>query len=633
MEPGNYQRKLAAIFTADVEGYSRLMGSNELATVETLKEYRMVFAEFIERYRGRIIDSPGDNLLAEFGSVVDAVQCAVDLQKDLAVRNKILPENRRMTFRIGINLGDVLQDGSQIYGDGVNIAARVEKLADTGGICISGSAYDQVKNKLPVGYEFLGQQKVKNIAEPVRAYRILMDSVSAGDTVFRRKKDDPRHRRNAAVIMGVILGLVLIFGGIHRYRSTDSEKTPRVIDILKKRLASPSTSFPSIAVLPFVNMSGDPSQEYFADGFTEDLITDLSKLSELKVIARNSVFTYKGKPVNIEEAGRDLGVRFILEGSVRKEGKKVRINAQLIDVKSGGHIWADRYDRDVEDIFDLQDEVSQKIVSALAVKLTAGEQERLLKKETANMDAYDAYLRGLEYQSRFTKESNHQARLNFEKATTLDPRFASAVARLGWTYFADWAMGWSLDPQSLETAMKKAQTAISINSSSGEAYCLKASVLTWEKRHDEAIQAHEKALSLNPNYVEALSGLGEALTWAGRPEEAISIIEEAIRLNPRHPVYYEFNLGHAFFLIRRYDKCIKALEASISINPDFYPSRIFMAAAYAEMGKTDEARSSLAPIMKHFTKDSLTTLGYRLPYKDPEMFQRIMNALSQAGMK
>jgi adenylate cyclase len=632
VDSGNFKRKLTAIFTADVEGYSRLMGSNELATVETLKEYRTVFTEFIAKYRGRIIDSPGDNLLAEFESIVDAVQCAIDLQKDLSARNKSLSKDRQMTFRIGINLGDVLQDGNQIYGDGVNIAARVEKLAETGGICISGSAYDQVKNKLSVGYEFLGMQKVKNISEPVRAYRILMDSVSAGDTVFRRKKDDPRHRRNAAIIMGVILGLGLILGGIHRYRNANSEKVPHVISLLKKRMTSGASSIPSIAVLPFVNMSGDPAQEYFADGFTEDLITDLSKLSELLVIARNSVFTFKGKPVNIEEVGKDLGVRYILEGSVRKEGGKVRINAQLIDVKSGGHIWADRYDRNVEGIFDLQDEVSQKIVSALALKLSIGEEERLLKKETANIDAYDAYLRGLEFFSRFTKESNDQARLNFEKASNLDPNFASALSKLGWTYFVDWSMGWSHDPQSLKIAMEKGEKALSANPSSFEGQCLIASVLLWEKKHDEAIAKYQKAIDLNPNYSEACSGLGEALTWAGRPREGIPLIEEAIRLNPRHPAYYEFNLGHAYFLLNQNEKAVSVFQKSLDINSSFFPSRIFMAAAYSRMGKINEGKKEIQPVISRLNTDSLRSLGLRLPYKNQEHLEELMIYLEKVGL-
>lgn len=633
MAKEGYKRKLTAIFSADVEGYSRLMGENEVATVETLKQYREVIFNFIARHLGRVIDSPGDNLLAEFRSVVDAVRCAVELQKDLIIRNEKVSPDRRMAFRIGINLGDVLDDGIHIYGDGVNIAARVEKLAEGGGVCISGSAYDQVNNKLEIGFEYLGKQQVKNIAEPIRAYRIRFDPSNPGETVFKSKKKDSRYLGKFIWGFVILVGIAAVSAVTYRLQFNKDDRMAHTPFSFMKRLAAGSSVIPSVAVLPFTNMSGDPDQEYFADGFTEDLITDLSKVSELLVIARNSVFVYKGKNIKIEEVGKDLGVRYILEGSVRKEGGKVRINAQLIDVKTGGHIWADRYDRKIEDIFDLQDEVSQKIVTALALKLTEGEQERLLKKETANLEAYDAYLRGLEFYSRFTRESNAQARTYFEKASGLDPAFASALSKLGWTYFADWVMGWSQDRKSLQIAMEKAQNALSANKASFEGQCLAASVLLWEKKHDEAIATYQKALDLNPNYAEACSGLGDALAWAGRPEEAIPLIEEAIRLNPSHPAYYEFNLGHAYFLIRQYDKAIATLKKSLSINSDFFPSRIFMAAAYSEMGKIEDAITTLRPILDRYDKDSMKTLGTRLPYKDPRILQRILDALSKAGLQ
>jgi adenylate cyclase len=343
----DFKRKLTAVFSADVAGYSRLMGEDEEATVKTLETYKQVMFSLIKQHRGRVIDFPGDNILAEFASVVDAVQCGVAVQKELQARNADLPETRRMQFRIGINLGDVIEEGERIYGDGVNIAARLEALAEPGGICISKTAFDHIESKLPFGYQFLGQQTVKNIARPVGAYKVLMET-----------------------------------------RVIDGEEKEEVRTGQPNKLAPLLPDKPSIAVLPFVNMSGDPEQEYFSDGISEDIITSLSQSSQMLVIARNSTFSYKGKSVNVQQVSRELGVKYILEGSVRKMGKRVRITAQLIDGTTGHHVWADRYDRNLEDTFDIQDEITFKIVKELEVKLTDGEQARLYSKGTQNIEAY-----------------------------------------------------------------------------------------------------------------------------------------------------------------------------------------------------------------------------------------------------
>ncbi|MBI3304547.1 MAG: hypothetical protein HYZ72_20990, partial [Deltaproteobacteria bacterium] len=353
------ERKLTAILSADVQGYSRLMGQDEEATIRTLTAYREVMATLIRQYRGRVVDSPGDNLLAEFASVVDAVQCAVEIQQALKARNTELPLERKMEFRLGLNVGDVVVEGERLYGDGVNIAARLENLAEPGGICISGTVYDQVETKLALEYEHLGEQTVKNIVKPVRVYRVRMEPPSPGQ--------------------------------------------PQGVAPTISQPGLPLPDKPSLAVLPFVNLSSDPEQEYFSDGMTEDLITDLSKLSGLFVIARNSVFTYKGKAVKVEEVGRELGVRYVLEGSVRRADDRVRITAQLVDATTGYHLWAERYDRELKDIFALQDEITQKIVFALKVKLTKEEQERFRRYPTDNLEAYDSFLHGLEYFYRYTK--------------------------------------------------------------------------------------------------------------------------------------------------------------------------------------------------------------------------------------
>ena len=365
MADEDYKRKLTAILSADVAGYSRLMGDNEVATVSTLKSRRNLISEKVQAFNGRVVDSPGDNLLSEFRSIVDAVSCAVAIQEGLQVENDELPEDRKMMFRIGVNLGDVIQDGDRIYGDGVNIAARIEGLADTGGVAISGTAFDNVRNKLDCGYQFSGEHAVKNIANPVRVYKILTNPECAGKVIGEKRFLGWMSRK---VAMASILSLAIIIGGLVSYYIY-LHQSGRIEPASVEKVASPLSEKASIAVLPFDNMSNDPEQEYFSDGISEDIITDLSKISDLIVIARNSSFTYKGKAVNAQQIGQDLRVRYLLEGSVRKAGGQMRINAQLIDASNGHHLWADRYDGDMSDIFALQDKITRKIISALALKL------------------------------------------------------------------------------------------------------------------------------------------------------------------------------------------------------------------------------------------------------------------------
>src|SRR5438093_3756548 len=489
--PARIERKLAAILSADVKGYSRLMGEDEVATIRTLTAYQEAMTTFIQQHRGRVVDASGDNLLAEFASVVDAVQCAVEIQRELKTKNADLPAPQRMEFRIGINVGDVIVEGERIYGDGVNIAARLEGLAAAGGICISGIVYDQVETKLALGYEYLGEQPVKNIAKPVQVYRVQMGPGASTSTVRGRG------------------------------------------EVTSPLLALPDK--PSIAVLPFVNMSGDPEQEYFSDGITEDLITDLSKLSGLFVISRNSVFLYKGKAVKPEQVSQELGVQYVLEGSVRKAGGRVRITAQLVDATTSYHLWADRYDRDLQDIFAVQDEVTRKIVAALQVKLTEGEQQRMGHTPTNNLEAYEYFLRGLEFHAHRTQEANGQARQMFERAIALDPNFAAAYAWLGRTYVLDWFHRWSQDPQVLERAVALAGQAIALNESLPGAYQTLGYIYMAKKQYDQAVVEAEKAVALDPNDADAVLTLGEVLSCVGRSQEAMEFVEKAMRLNPHYP--------------------------------------------------------------------------------------------------
>jgi adenylate cyclase len=587
--PRKVKRKLTAILSSDVKGYSRLMGGDEEATVHTLNAYKEVMTKLTQQYRGRVVDAPGDNVLAEFASVVDAVRCAVEIQKEIKTRNAELPENRRMEFRIGVNLGDVIEDGEQILGDGVNIAARLESLSEAGGICISGTAFDQVENKLSLEYEYLGEQSVKNIAKPVRVYRVLMEP-------------------GAVVRKGL-------------------EVTSKEM----KSLTLPDK--PSIAVLPFVNMSGDPEQEYFSDGITEDLITDLSKISSLFVIARNSVFTYKGRAVKVDHVGRELGVRYVLEGSVRKAGARVRITAQLVDASTGGHLWAERYDRNVGDIFALQDEVTQKIVTALAVKLTRDEQERLERRYTNNLEAYDCLLQGLGYFYLYTKDGNDRARTMFDKAIDLDPEFALAYGRLGLTYWLEWSFGWSQSLECLEKAFQLAQKAAELDDSLPQSHSILGMVCLWKKEHEQAIGHLQRAISLDPNNADALDQLAHILTFAGRPEEAIGLEKKAMRLNPLYPSLYEWTLGHAYFLLGEYEQAIAALRRVLDRSPGFHPAHIYLALSLTQLGRMDESKAEAAEFMRVTPSMSWESWKQRLPYKNKAILEGLFETLIKAMVK
>ncbi|MBI3528397.1 MAG: adenylate/guanylate cyclase domain-containing protein [Betaproteobacteria bacterium] len=575
------QRRLAAIVSADVQGYSRLMGDDEAATVRTLTAYRDLMVSLIREHGGRVVDSPGDNLLAEFPSVVDALHSAAAIQKALAVRNELLPPGRRMEFRIGINLGDVIAEGERIYGDGVNIAARVQDLAEAGGICISGTTYDQVENKVALHYEFIGEHAAKNIAKPVRAYRV---------------------------------GL-----------------SPATETAVKSGQGLTPPGIPSIAVLPFDNMSADPDQEYFSDGIVEDLITDLSKLSGLFVIARNSTFSYKGKAVRVQQVGRELGVRYVLEGSVRKVGDHVRITGQLIDASSGRHLWADRYDRRLDDVFAVQDEITRRIVDALAITLTRGEQQQRERRRTDLPEAYDCLLRGIDYLQRTTSESNIAARRMLEKAVDLDPKFAEAYALLSHTYHRDWTMGWSQERQTLERAFEFAERAIALDDLLPAAYRALATALLWQRAHDKAIIVAQRAVDLAPSDAHSHFILGEVLSWS-HPEKAIVPVQKAMRLNPHYPPSYSYTLGHVHFLMRRYDDALAELNRVVSRNPDWLPAHGFLAATYAELGRFEQAQQAMREAERISPAVLAKPFIERLPYEDPTVLARVFDAFRAAGL-
>ncbi|MGZ6236413.1 MAG: adenylate/guanylate cyclase domain-containing protein [Syntrophales bacterium] len=533
------KRKLAAILSADVKGYSRLMGEDEEATLRTLNSYKEVMGSLIQQHRGRVVGTAGDSVLAEFGSVVDAVQCAVEIQQVLRAKNAVVPENRRMEFRIGINLGDVIEEGDTIYGDGVNIAARLEGLAAAGGICISESAYQQIENKLPLRYDYLGEHEVKNIAKPVRVYCARIEADAGPSKLGKEKKPAQRRLPKAAfaiIAVVVIAGLVALYQFVLRPSPSKTEVAS------KEKMAFPLPDVPSIAVLPFLNMSEDPKQEFLCDGMTEAIITALSKVPRMFVIARNSTFTYKGKPVKVKQVSEDLGVRYVLEGSLQRSGDRLRITAQLIDALTGNHLWAERYDRDLKDIFALQDEITIKILTGVHVKLAGGDvsrTERFAEKYYRGKQGLDCYLRLMEasgYLQRFNIRDNNIARRLVEEAIAMCPENPIGYMYLGSVYYVDYFVGSTKSPQQpLEKGIELAKKALAMDDSLAGPHGLLCALYTAKREYDKAIAEGERGVALNPGGTSELLNYAASLCYAGRPEESIQLFQKAIRLNPFNP--------------------------------------------------------------------------------------------------
>jgi adenylate cyclase len=623
MATEDFKRKLTAILSADVKGYSRLMGEDEEATVRTITTHRKVITSVIEKYRGRVVDSPGDNILAEFVSVVDAVQSGVEIQEVIRAKNAELPEKRRMEFRIGINLGDVIQEGERIYGDGVNIAARVEGLADPGGICISGSAYEQIENKLALGYEYIGEHTIKNIVKPIRVYRVPTGPETL-QKVTEEKRPPPSWQRPA---LAVVIVLLVVAGGVAIWKSSRLPTSPPMEVASVEKMAHPLPDKPSIAVLPFDNLSGDPEQEYFSDGLTEEIISALSSVPKLFVIARNSTFTYKGKPVKVQQVSEELGVRYVLEGSVRKSGDKMRITAQLVDALNGHHLWAKRYDRNISDIFAVQDELTKEIITAMQVKLTQGEQARTAARGTDNLEAYLKCLQAYELALKHNIESNALRKQLAEEAIALDPEYAWAYYLLGGSYQMDVWLGTSKSPkQSLAKATELLQQAIVLDDNLAEAHGLLGFIYAIERQHDKALVQGKKAVALNPNSARAHMYLGKVLTFAARFEESIPEYKKAIRLNPIPPGYYFWSLGLSYGRAGQYDEAITWCEKAVHMEPDDLLARIMMTAVYSWSGRDEEARAEAAEVLRIDPDFSLDKFAKKAS-------PTLVSALRKAGLK
>jgi adenylate cyclase len=629
MSAESFKRKLTAILSADVKGYSRLMGENEAETVKTLTAYRKIMGELIQQHRGRVIDSPGDNILAEFGSVVDAVQCSVAAQNEFKARNAELPENRRMEFRIGVNLGDVIEEENRIYGDGVNIAARLEALSDPGGICISKTAFDQIETKLPLGYEYLGEQTVKNITKPVGAYRVLLEPRVTVAGTKGKKPQVPVWRRKGVLAGAVAILIVLVGLAVWNFYW----RAPKIEPASIKKMAFPLPDKPSIAVLPFVNMSEDKSQEYFSDGLTDEIITALSKTPQLFVIASNSSFVYKGKPVNIQQVSRELGVKYVLEGSIQKSGDRIRINAQLIDALTGHHLWSERYDRELKDIFVLEDDITMKIITALQVKLTSGEMINVLAKGAKNIDAFTKYLQAVALWTRVTRETNAQAKKLLKEAIALDPEYPGPYIGLAKSYGLDVFLGGTESPaQSIAKAFEFAHKAISLDNTNGAAY----SVLSWlyatQREYEKAIAASERAIALNPNSAESYMRLGLVLSYAGRAEEGIPYMQNALRLNPFPSPNYFLDSANIYRESGHYEKAVEAAKRALQAEPNSPLPYVTLAISYIRLEQVEEARAAAAEILRISPKFSLDRFAKVAPYTQKSI-QQMVEDLRKAGLK
>jgi adenylate cyclase len=582
-----------------------------------------------------VVDSSGDNLLAEFASVVDAVQCAVAVQKEFHAHNAELPENRCMLFRIGVNLGDVIEEGDRIYGDGVNIAARLESLAEPGGICISKTAFDQIETKLPFGYSYLGEQTVKNITKPVGAYRVLMEP-----RVTKERGAGKAHstRRRVAVI-GLAAVLVIIAGAaLWQFLIRPSAPTVEKAD--PKQMALPLPDLPSIAVLPFVNMSEDPKQEFLCDGMTEAIITALSKVPAMFVIARNSTFVYKGKPVKVKQVSEELGVRYVLEGSLQRSADRLRITVQLIDALTGHHLWAERYDRDLKDIFALQDEITLKILTSVRVKLAGGDVSMVQKdadKYYQGKQGLDCYLRIMEaggYAQRWSKEGCNLARQILEEATSMCSEIPSGYIILGWVYHHDYFLGNTTSPQeTIDKGITQAQKALAIDSKSSAGHSLLCALYGIKRDYDKAHAEGEMAVALNPSDASALALYAESLNFAGKREEAIPLLQKSMRLNPFASAGQCNIFGWTLHFTGRYEEAVSWFKKATQRAPDFLYGHLGLAATYSKMGREDEARTEAAEILRIKPNFSLDFYNKTSALKDQSDKDRVIDALRKTGLK
>ncbi len=645
MSESDLRQRLAAILVADVAGYSRLMAADERGTLAALDAARSMFSAQIDSHQGRIFATGGDSVLAVFETATGAVLAAIAVQRELEAASGDVPEAQRMRFRMGVHLGDVFEkpDGS-VYGDGVNIAARLEALAQPGGITVSESVRTAVKGKVGAHFDDRGTQSVKNIPEPVHTYAVRPD---AGDVAIAATAPVVRHAPTRRTALAIAAGAVLIaaigaIAWLAPWRPRVETAAPASAQPAQASLALPAK--PSIAVLPFDNLSGDPAQAYFADGLTEDLITDLSKVAGLFVIARNSTFAYRGKARDIREVAKALGVRYVLEGSVRRGGTDIRVNAQLIDATTGGHVWADRYDGDLQNVFALQDKVTRNVVSALSVELTKDDRDRVARRGTGNAQAYDVFLKGWQHYLRQTPEDFKSAIAEFNKAVELDPKYGRAYAAIAATYWEAYTRYWgsNLGLRGPHTARFQAEQflAKALQDPTPLAHQVASAMLLQAQQYDEAVAEAKRGIASDPNDPDGYVAMANVLSFTGKSRDALELVERAIRLNPHYPPHYLYQLGLAQFGMNRLDDAAGSLERAITQNRDDYWSQRLLLAAYGLLGRRDDATKLIAAIKEKDRRgrvafmDPLTikAVAYWYPFASPADAQRFADGLRKAGV-
>jgi adenylate cyclase len=630
LEPSSRKRKLAAILHADVVGFSRLMGEDEAGTHQALGELRRAVDPLIAAHGGRIVGTAGDSLLADFSSVVDALSCAVEMQQAARAVNDPTPVHRRLELRIGVNLGDVIVDGDDIFGDGVNIAARLEALAQPGTVCISQTVYEHVRNKLDLDYRPLGSHRVKNIAEPVRAYAVGVPAAA------------PRPRRARRPLVAGVAAAALVVAGLIAwalYAGAGREllglgATPKPVDVASLAAPSRLAGRPSVAVMPFKNLSGDPGQDFFSDGITEDVISALGRFSNLLVAAKSASFQFKGRNLAPAEIGRLVDARYLLEGSVRRAGDRIRVNVELTEAATGLHVWSETYDAEVKDIFAVQDDIARRVVGAAAVKLTRFERERVLTKPTENLAAYEYVLRGREFLSHASRDKNDEAAALFQRAIDLDASYAAAYAALGGAYYETIVSGWTeFREEAIEHAESLAQKALALDPVTTSAYRLLSNLNMYRRRYDLALGQIDRALEINPSDAESYFQRGNILVWAGRAAEAMPWLEGALRFDHAHALTSQ-DLSIAYYFLGRYGEAVEAGDRALarspgrSIQTETHP---FLAAAYAQMGRDQDAEGERV-IVTHLS-----------PFFDPQRFaaqfgtqearDHILGGLKKAGFR
>jgi adenylate cyclase len=633
MEQVSFHRKLTAILSADVVGYTRLMQDNEAATVQTLQAYKQIIADLVKKHFGQIVDSSGDNLLAKFASVVNAVQCAVEVQKEIQTRNAELPENRKMRFRIGVNLGDVIEEGACIYGDGVNIAARLESLADPGGICVSKTTFDQIEDKFPYGYAYIGEQNVKNISKPIGAYKLIPEPQSSSAKLSKKKFEIAGRRK--WVFAGIAAVIVIIGAAMWNfYWGTQS-----IEPASREKMAFPLPEMPSLAVLPFANKSDDPKMELFCDGVTDNIITALSKFPQIMVIARSSVYTYRGHPAQVKQASEGLGVQYVLEGSVQKSGNRIRITAHLFDALKGAPVWGDTYDRDLTDIFALQDEIVMKVLYALRVNLTMEQPYSLQKyfkyfKGQQGLDCYLKLLQASEHISRWNLEDINLGRRLVEESLAMCPDSPGGILNLGWYYHHASALDTKMSPEeAIKKSIELAHKAIDIDDSISGPYSLLCSCHMLAGDLDKAIPECERAVSLNPGSMDSLSEYGWTLAYSGRYQEAIQVFQKIIRRNPfaRSSIYR--GIGMALLLNGQLEEALSAFKSGRQRSPNDIGVHVLLAITYSMLGRDEDVAVERAEVLRLDPKYSIKRAVKRYAaIRDPAAREKLTNELKKTGL-